>query len=207
MILIGYSGHALVAAGIVKLMGKEVTGYCDTSQKGHNPLQIAYLGSENNTEVADQIESSDFFISIGENMLRRNVAERFENLGKFPMTIIHPSAVIDKSAEISSNGVMISAGVIINPFSDIRKGVILNTGSIIEHECVINNFAHIGPGAVLCGNVIVGENSFVGAGSVVRQGINIGNNVIIGAGSVVVKNISDNECVVGNPAKHLKKSN
>lgn len=195
----------MVAAGILNLLGKEVTGYCDTYQKDHNPLQLAYLGSEKKTEVAEQIKDSHFFISIGENMIRRRVAEHFESLGKFPITIIHPSALIDRSADICSNGVMISAGVIINAFSDIRKGVILNTGSIIEHECVINNFAHIGPGAVLCGNVNVGENSFVGAGSVVRQGINIGNNVIIGAGSVVVKNISDNECVVGNPARHFKK--
>jgi len=206
MVLIGYSGHALVAAGILSKMKNPVTDYCDEQEKSFNPLQINYLGSEKNPEVAAKIGSKDFFIAIGNNTIRRNVTLYFEKQSKYPITIIHPTAIIDDNALISENGVMIAAGVCVNPFASIEHGVILNTGSIIEHECVIKQFSHIGPGAILCGNVKVGEGSFVGAGAVVRQNINIGNNVIIGAGAVVISDVNDDQIVVGNPSKKLVKN-
>lgn len=205
MILIGYSGHALVAAGILYLMERPVTFYCDEEEKSYNPLQIGYLGSEKNPSVSSKIQSGDFFIAVGDNSIRQKIALGLEKQGKYPLSVIHPSAIIDRSAIISEKGVLISSGVCINPFSKIMDSAILNTSSVIEHECVVGAFAHIGPGAVLCGNVKVGEGSFVGAGAVVRQNISIGKNVIIGAGSVVVKDVDDNECVVGIPSKKLDK--
>lgn len=205
MILIGYSGHAFVAAGILYLMEKPVTSYCDEEEKSYNPLHISYLGSEKNPSVSSKILSGDFFIAVGDNSIRQKIALRLEKQGKYPVSIIHPSAIVDRSASISEKGVMISSGVCINPFSKIMDGAILNTSSVIEHECVVGAFAHIGPGAVLCGNVKVGDGSFVGAGAIVRQNINIGKNVIIGAGSVVVKDVDDNECVVGIPSKKIDK--
>lgn len=203
MILIGYSGHALVAAGILKLMGKTVTDYCDVEEKRNNPLNINYLGKESEPGIQSLIPSGQFFISVGDNKIRKKIAESFLKIGKHPITIIHPSAIIDSTAHISDKGTMISAAACINSYARIDDGVIINTMALIEHECKVESYAHIGPGAILCGNVSVGTGSFVGAGAVLRQNIKVGNNVMIGAGAVVVKDIADHECVVGNPAKKL----
>ncbi|HRN71594.1 MAG TPA: acetyltransferase [Ginsengibacter sp.] len=205
MILIGYSGHGYVAAGILQKMGKKPIAYCDSEKKEYNPFSLEYLGSERDSAVSAQIPDKGFFVSIGDNGIRKKVIEALEKQGKTPLTIIHPDTSIDPSAFIDNSGVMISAGVRINPLAQIGKGAVLNTGCIVEHECIIGDYAHIGPGTILCGNVKVGEGTFVGAGSVVRQNITIGNNVLIGAGAVVVKNVPDNCTMIGNPARDMNK--
>jgi sugar O-acyltransferase (sialic acid O-acetyltransferase NeuD family) len=205
MIVIGYSGHAFVVCGILNAAGIPVTGYCDVEEKEYNPFNLIYIGSDESKEAKIRIAEQGYFISVGNNNIRQKIYSRFAGQGLLPVNALHPAAIIDKTVSISPNGIMIGAGVCINPLAEIHTGVICNTGSIIEHECVVSEFAHIGPGAVLCGNVRIGRNSFVGAGSVIRQGVEVGNNVMIGAGAVVVKNIGDNETVVGNPSRLMIK--
>lgn len=203
MILIGYSGHSYVINGILHLLGIETTGYCDSEEKKMNPFLLKYFGKELSETGLTALTQNDFFISTGNNVIRKNIFNNLAIRNLLPVNVIHPRSLIDHTVEIATHGVMISANATINALARIGTGAICNTYSIIEHECSIGDFAHIGPGAVLCGNVDVGENSFVGAKSVVREGIKIGKNVVIGAGSVVVKDIPDNAKVAGNPARPL----
>lgn len=205
MIVIGYSGHAFVVCGILNAAGIPVTGYCDVAEKEFNPFNLIYLGNDQSEEAQVKIGEQGYFISVGDNNIRQKIYRRFADHGMLPVNAIHPLAIIDKTVRVSPNGIMVGAGVCINPLAEIHTGVICNTGCIIEHECLVSEFAHVGPGAILCGNVVIGRNSFVGAGSVIRQGVTVGNNVVIGAGAVVVKNIGDNETVVGNPSRVMIK--
>lgn len=206
MILIGYSGHAFVVYGILRAAGKTVTGYCDFEAKANNPFNLAYFGNENSPEATEKIMQQDFFISVGDNAIRKKVFRHFEAIQRYPVNAVHPSAIIDESAQLGKYGMMISAAVCINPLAIIGNGTICNTGCIIEHECKIGEFAHIAPGAVLCGNVQIGDGAYVGAGAVIRQGISVGKNAMIGAGAVVVKHVGDNETVVGNPSRIMNRS-
>ena len=201
IILIGYAGHGYVAHSIFASTNKKVWAYCDSALKENNPFNLQYLGTENTEIALAHFLENNFFISIGDNMVRAKVQENLAKSNYHPCNAIHSSAIICPTSEINAHGIMVSAGVIINPLSIIGKGVICNTGCIIEHECIVEDFAHIAPGAVLCGNVTVGENTFIGARAVVKQGVTIGKNVIIGAGSVVVNNIPNNVTVMGCPAK------
>lgn len=201
--LIGYSGHAFVAADIFLSIGKTIAAYCDNEEKSFNPFDLKFLGSDSDKSVIELLKSYDYFVAVGDNTIRRKILEHLTNQLADSINAIHASSVISYSVTIG-NGVFIAANVTINPLSKIGNGVICNTSCSIDHECIIGDFAHIAPGAVLCGNVTVGENSFIGANAVIRQGITIGKNVMVGAGAVVVKNIQDNETVIGNPHKNLK---
>lgn len=201
MILIGYSGHAFVVYGIAKAAGKTVTGYCDMQEKAYNPFDLPYLGTENAAAALQALQQHGYFIAIGDNKLRKKVYGNLQQQGLLPGNAIHPSAIIDPSATIAVNGVMIAARAVINPLAGIGAGAICNTGCIIEHECSVGEFAHIGPGAVLCGNVQVGDGAFIGANAVVKQGITIGANAIIGAGAVVIRHVAENTLVKGIPAR------
>ncbi|RYG28496.1 MAG: N-acetylneuraminate synthase, partial [Chitinophagaceae bacterium] len=156
MIIIGYSGHSFVACGILLASGKPVTAYCDFEEKEYNPYDLTFLGSENSEEGHEAVMNSEFFIGVGDNRIRQKVYERLAGFEKFPVNATHPSAIIDTNATLAKNGVMICAGVVINPLAQIEDGAICNTGSIIEHECHVGKFAHIGPGSVLCGTAVVG---------------------------------------------------
>ncbi len=202
IVLIGYSGHAFVVADIFQSMQREIIAYCDRSEKQYNPYNLVYLGSEESISALSVLQKSDYFISIGDNTIRRAIYQRLSATLLPPINAIHSSSILSNKMELAW-GIMIGARVVINALSKIGKGVILNTACVIEHECNIGDFCHVAPNAVLCGNVKVGENSFIGAGAIVRQNIEIGKNVVIGAGAVVIDHIPDNVKVVGNPAKPI----
>lgn len=204
VVLIGYSGHTLVAAEALMLNGYKIKGYLEKNESTSNLLGIEYLGFEQESITIQKIKGSKLFPSIGDNYIREKLINFFSNIGFDFINAIHPNANISEFCEIG-NATLVSKGCNINPFAKVGNGVILNTGSIIEHECIISDYAHIAPGAVLAGNVKVGRGSFIGSNSVIKQGVNIGNNVIIGAGSVVLNDVEDNLIVVGNPAKSIKK--
>jgi sugar O-acyltransferase (sialic acid O-acetyltransferase NeuD family) len=202
IVLIGYSGHAYVVFESFFSQGQIVIGYTDIEEKQKNPYSLKWLGSETQQEVIEALKKYDYFVSLGDNLLRKKVSKNLiSQLGQ-PQNTIHKSATISRTMDCGI-GNMFAAGCVINPLVKIGNGVICNTGCIIEHECIINDYSHIAPGAVLCGNVTVGEGSFVGAGAVIKQGVKIGQDVIIGAGAVIYKNVLDNTKVVGNNHRML----
>lgn len=52
--------------------------------------------------------------------------------------------------------------------------------------------------------VTIGDNVWIGGCAVINPGVSIGNNVVVASGSVVTKDVPDNVCVGGNPAKIIK---
>lgn len=203
MIFIGYSGHAYVVYGILRAAGQAVTGYCDKEEKQANPFQLDFHGPELSENALSLLIKSGCFIAVGDNIIRNNIFNQISLRNIRVFNAIHPGSLIDHSAILANNGVMIAANVTINPLASIGVGAICNTACVIEHECIVGNFSHIGPGAVLCGNVKVGNGSFVGANAVIKQGVQIGNNVMIGAGTVVISDVADNALIIGNPGRGI----
>jgi len=202
VILIGYSGHALVVAEILMQKGYEIYGYLDKKESDNNLLKIPYLGFEREPGVLRRIKDIEVFPAIGDNQIRSEVMLFMHQQGfSIPLVISSVSSLSD-SIKIGK-GTLICRGVCINPFVEIGEGVIINTGSIIEHECFIQDFSHVAPGAVLAGNVKIGKGSFIGANAVIKQSVTIGNNVIIGAGAVILQDIEDNMVIAGNPGRQI----
>lgn len=201
VILIGYSGHSFVVCDIFATQAIDIQAYCDFKEKEYNPYNLAYLGVESSEEALNQISQASYFVSIGDNKIRRKLSQfLFSKTQHKAINAIHTSAIVSPLSKLG-HGVMIGPGSIVNSSSLIKSGVICNSQSVVEHDCVIGEYSHIGPASVLCGNVTVGENSFIGARSVVKEGVRIGNNVIVGAGTVVIRDIPDNLKVVGNPQR------
>lgn len=202
IVLIGYSGHALVAAEVLMHLGYTICGYLDKKDTPKNLLNIPYLGFEANDSDLHKIKGIPVFPAIGNNAIRRHVFEFLASKNFEQPHAISPRTNISSFASIGA-GVLICQGACISPFAKIGNAVIVNTGSIIEHECKVSDYAHIAPGAVLAGNVTIGRNSFIGANAVIKQGVIIGDNAVVGAGAVVLQNIPDNSTFIGNPAKRI----
>tara|TARA_B110000046_G_scaffold145411_1_gene152570 strand:- start:489 stop:1118 length:630 start_codon:yes stop_codon:yes gene_type:complete len=200
VILVGYSGHAIVLADMIIEEGGKIIGYTEKVAVKNNPFSLKYLGLEQSKEFKYFNSKYNFVVGIGDNITRMKITSFLRTKNQNIISIVHPSSSISKTAKLGS-GIFISRNVSVNNHCEIGDDVIINTSSSIDHECKIFQGAHIAPGAVLCGNVQVGTGTFVGANAIIKEGVKIGDYVKIGAGSVVLKNIGNNALIVGNPGK------
>ncbi|MBT1450708.1 acetyltransferase [Glaciecola sp. XM2] len=206
--IVGASGHGKVIADMAEQLGFTVKFYDDAypsiTHIEHWSIHgtCADLLALMNT---DSLISHDAVVAIGNNETRQKITQLLLHNRFNLITLVHPTAVVSQYAEVSQ-GVVVCAGAIINPFAKIGIGCIINTSAVVEHDCRIHEFAHICPNAAIAGGSIIGSSSWIGVGSQVKQLIQIGTNCMIGAGSTVVKNIPDNATAFGSPAV-VKESN
>ncbi len=192
MFLYGASGHAKVIIDILKANGMEIEGLLDD-----NPDVTELMGYKVLHGVNDV---SSLIISIGNNRIRKMIAERLET--RFEKAV-HPSAIMSPSAKVG-DGTVVMQGAIVQACAEIGKHCIVNTGASVDHECVLEDYVHVSPHSTLCGNVHVGEGSWIGAGTTVIPGVKIGKWSVIGAGSVVVRDIPDGVVAYGNPCRVVR---
>lgn len=86
-----------------------------------------------------------------------------------------------------------------------REVFLVHFSTFISHDVVVGDFCEISNGVKLLGNTAVGNECSIGPNAVVLPGVKIGNNVVVGAGAIVTRNVSDNQTVVGVPAKPISK--
>jgi acetyltransferase EpsM len=154
-----------------------------------------------------QVDSAgaSFIIAIGDNRMR---AARFLVALEYGLpagTIVHPAAVVSRSAVIGE-GTVVMPGATINADARIGRNCIVNTGAVVEHDCCIGDHVHLAPRSTLGGGVSVDSFSLIGIGAVVIPGVVIGDGAVVGAGAVVVKAVPQGVIVAGVPARVLARA-
>ncbi|MDG5490147.1 acetyltransferase [Psychroserpens sp. SPM9] len=202
IVLVGYSGHGFVVAETAKAGLMNLQFYTEKEPMTTNPFGLTYLGFESDASFSEWDQPYDYILGIGDNTIRKKVAQLILSKNKTLLNAIDPSANISEVISLGQ-GNFIAKNVVVNALAAIDDYCILNTGCIVEHECRISNGVHIAPGAVLLGNVSVGSQSFIGANAVIKENVTIGQNVIIGAGAVVLNDVSEGSKIVGNPGRAI----
>lgn len=204
--VIGAGGHGKVVAELAAALGTygEIVFLDDRAQGSVNGFPV--IGTTLLLENSLSPEQYDIAVAVGNNRIRRQIAEKAAALGfKLPV-LIHPDATVSPSATVGQGGVVMAKAVV-QADSVLKDGVIVNTAATVDHDCLLDAFVHISPGAHLSGNTRIGEESWIGTGACSRQQIRIGSRATIGAGAVVVRDVSDGMTVAGNPAKPLAGKN
>lgn len=209
VILYGGTGQAIILRQVLEVYGSRVVAVIDDTENLRPPFKDVPLlaGWEGFKEWLKKQDRTDlgFLVAIGNphGRVRLRLHEALKREGLQPITIIHPTAWVDKNVEIGE-GSQILAGSIVLAETVIGKQCIINTKASVDHENRINDGAEIAPGATLCGLVKVGMNAWICAGSTILPRIEIGDDAIVAAGAVVTENVPDNTKVAGIPAKILK---
>ncbi|MEP0263899.1 acetyltransferase [Dokdonia sp.] len=159
-----------------------------------------------NEFLNDEFKEYEFCIALGYKHLnlKREIISKLTRANRKLLTFIHPTSFIHSTAKLE-DGVVIYPKCNVDQNVIIRSGVLLNNSVTISHDSVINEATFVAPGVVINGDTKIGSGTFIGSGSLIANSIKIGENVIVGIGTTVTKNIPDNNSVIGNPMKFLKK--
>lgn len=195
--IIGASGHGKVVADIAKLNGYDEIEFLDDDRNLRECGGYPVVGDSG---MAMDIDN-DVFVAIGNASIRRRITEELS--GKTIPILVHPSAIVAKSAKLGT-GTVVMAGAVVNPDATIGRGCIINTCASVDHDCVVGDYVHVAVGAHLCGTVTVEDETWVGAGATMSNNIHIGSHVTVGAGAVVVSDIETPGTYVGCPAKLMR---
>lgn len=203
ILILGAGGHGKVCADCAGLtMRYNEIAFLDDNLKGMQVLGYEVLGS-----FSDLINFKDyfdeFFIAVGNNILRTSWIQKLYDVKLSPTVLIHPDSTVSNFAVIGA-GSIILAGAVVNANAVLKEGVIVNSRAVVEHDCILEKGVHISPGAIIAGESNIGENTWVCLGARVSNNVNIGNNCIIAANSTVLKDLPDNVMAAGTPAKIKK---
>lgn len=199
--IFGSSGFARETADICRDIGYE---------------RIVFIEKDSLTAGAATVSESEvhalaedgwvFAIGIGDNSLRKKIAERFSGL-PFP-NIIHSSVTMGESSRNNlsgSKGNILCAGSRLTCDVTIGDFNIINLNATVTHDCVLESFIHVSPGANISGNVFIGEKTMIGTNAAVINGrssekrLTIGREAVIGIGALVMSNIKDGEKAIRLP--------
>ncbi|MBY8992511.1 MAG: N-acetyltransferase [Candidatus Lokiarchaeota archaeon] len=126
------------------------------------------------------------------------------------------NVMIREKTTVGSN-TSVGTNTVIDGNVIIGENVSIQTGVYIPLYCKIGNNVFMGPFSKLTNDKFmmrkefalngptIEDNVSLGANSVILPGIILKKGTIVGAGSVVTKNTNENDIVIGNPAKLLKK--
>ena len=124
--------------------------------------------------------------------------ERFE-------TIVHPRAVIARTARIG-RGTAIMANSVVASEARVGDHALMLECSTVNHHASVGDHATISAGVTILGYVSVGDGAFVGGGSSIAPYVKIGDGALVGMGAAVLRDVEPGTVVAGNPARVLPDS-
>ena len=202
LVIIGASGHGKVCVDVAQQIGYEDIFFLDDDKSISSCAGKPVIGRTG--DFKNCLKTADFFVAIGNSLIRQRITEEIEIAGGRIIALIHPNAVIGGDVKIEK-GSVVMAGVVINPGVKIGKAGIINTSSSIDHDSQLGDYVHISVGAHLAGTVNIGNRTWIGAGAIVSNNISVCEDCMIGAGAVVVKDIREAGTYIGIPAKRILK--
>jgi len=153
--------------------------------------------------VERHAEGIEAVIAVGHNPQRLELARRLAEMQVQFARVVHPSAVIMRSASLGV-GVMVLPQCVVNTGAQVGDHVVLNTGVIVEHDCFVEEGASLSPGTRMGGRVAIGRGAFLGTGTTCLPRVTIGQEAIVGAGSLVAGDIPRGVVAYGVPARVIR---
>jgi sugar O-acyltransferase (sialic acid O-acetyltransferase NeuD family) len=210
LVIIGAGGSAAEIVGIVEAVNAiepafSLLGFLDDSpaKQGSSVCNLPVLGT---SHLAADMNDAQLVLGIAHYRRPRCRADLAARLGlpsdRFA-TLVHPSAMVSKSATLG-------CGTIVFPFAMISPGASIGDHAFIapychvSHDAIVEDSATMAAGSMLCGGSRLCTAAYMGARSVLMDGVCVGAEAVVGIGGIVIRDVAPNTVVVGNPAKPIK---
>ncbi len=206
--LLGVGHNTIVYIDLIEACGYKVAGlyHYNDERTGELIYNHKIIDSNNNLFKKNSLTGMRFAISVGDNKIRTELANKIREKGGDLPTLIHPSAIVSKYAKIE-NGVVIHANSVIQADAIIQQNTVVSYNVSVTHTGKIGRSCYLAANSNIGAYIEIEDFVSVGLSAIIVSGkLNrIGQNSIIGAGSVVIHDVEPYSVVAGNPAKLIKK--
>jgi sugar O-acyltransferase (sialic acid O-acetyltransferase NeuD family) len=203
IVVVGAGSQAKVAIDILNRF-YYVLGVLDDdrTKEGTHVAGVPVLGSIG-WGVGSLPSDVAFFVAIGANSARVQVADKLRSASRTLINAVHPGAVVSAGALLGSN-VLVCANAVIGVDTHLNDDCVVNTCASVDHESVVGVGAYLSPGVRTAGRVDVGREAFIGAGATLGPCVRIGEMAIVGAASLVLDDIPARVVAWGTPARPVR---
>jgi sugar O-acyltransferase (sialic acid O-acetyltransferase NeuD family) len=180
-----------------------VAGFIDDDAavlRGYD-IPVDFLGSVSDFQpgAGDQV-----LLAIGNPKAKQRVAAQLADRGARFATMIHPTAVVSRSARLGE-GVILCPLSLVSANARVGRLVTVNVMSSIGHDVMVGDYSTLSAHVDLTGFVSLGEGVMVGSSATVVPKVKVGAGATIGAGSTVYRTIPEGATVYAQPSKLMGK--
>lgn len=208
MYALGVGHNTPVFIDLAEACGYKIEGlyHYNDSRTGETDHGLKILGSFDDLYSKGSLDDMNFLLTMGDNIIRTEVSNKIRQLGGNVPTLIHPTAVISRFANISPIGVYISPYTYVQADSVIEDNTVLLSHVNISHTTHVGRSCFIAGGSIVGAYTKVGDFVFIGQGALsISSKVNIiGDNAYIGACSLLTKDVPENAIICGIPGKIIK---
>jgi sugar O-acyltransferase (sialic acid O-acetyltransferase NeuD family) len=205
MLIVGAGGLAAQIFPDIEAMHLRDIVFWSEYDTRYSFIRENYRIVNNDIEVAEYFRSINrqFILCVGQPDVRRQMAEKFTDLGGTLTSYVSPYATVSRYANVGVGSTILS-NVIVEPATVIKEGCLLNKTSNVGHGCIMNEYCELAPAVILTGEVELGANCYIGTGTIILPKVQVGANSVIAAGAVVKRNIPPRSLVSGGNAVVVK---
>lgn len=187
VLVYGCAEFGQVVRNLVKNCGHEFVGFIDDYNDGKDVLGNYEQVKENFPPKVIYHPDSAYYIVIGVGYKslrdRWSIYQRALLDGYRLVSLIHPQAIVDKTAKIGE-GVIVMAGAVVDYKAEIKDLAVLWNGVVVSHDSVVGENTFLSPNSTICGGVSIGRDCFIGAGAVVTDHKKVFDDGFVKAGGV-----------------------
>lgn len=193
--LIGWAEHGALEGEAL------ISAFLDDSPNALDGFgyQLDYLGTIDDFQPS---AGDRLIMAIGDPGHKRRIAEMLKSRGAQFAQLVHPSAVVSRTAQLGE-GVVLCPQALVSANARVGDLVAVNSFSGVGHDVVLGAYSTLSSQVDLTGWVSVGDGCFFGSGARVVPKVKIGAGARIGAGATVLRNVPDGATMYTAPARKL----
>jgi len=205
--LIGVGNYTEVIVELANDCGYHVKGlyHYNSERTGENVLGIKIIGCTEDL-LKTNLKESQFALTIGNNKLRSEMAEKIRSLGGITPNLIHPKSFVSPTAKLGQ-GCFIHFNAVLWTQAIIGNDCVISPNAMIAHHATIEDGCSVASFSVVGAYSNIGKRVLFGVNAIILPtAITLGDDCVIGAKANVTRSFSSNCVLVGNPARHIKRA-